>query len=171
MNSLAEFVLVLAMASTALLVHAQDPASAAQGSERVSLLTMSGSVMQQGQNATPVGRWRLKTFRIEELNLPRSKTVHVRGHAIVSDKAWRVTITGGPFPAGDQEVIIWAGDIPLGDAQESPNLHAVTAITYDRDALLNADRLYFSYGREKGSRIALPEKLALKDALLSESAP
>lgn len=134
---------------------------------RSGLLKMNGSLIAQGHNTVPIGHWKLMTFRVEEVHLPASLTVVVRGEQVQANTAWRVTITGGPFPAGNQQAIISAGSVPLGDGQESSDLSEITVITYDREALMEADSLTLSYGDHHWT---LPEKPALKHSLQKESA-
>jgi hypothetical protein len=150
-----------------LLAQQSRPVAPAPGSAGLNLLKTRGSLIAQGHNTVPVGHWKLKTFRVEEVHLPTALTVMVRGQQVESNTAWRVTITGGPFPAGNEAAIIWAGDVPLGDAQENPDLSEITVITHDREALMEADTLSVSYGSHHW---ILPEKPALKNNLQKESA-
>jgi hypothetical protein len=125
------------------------------------LYRTTGKVIAEGKNGSPVGALKLKTYRIEEVELPQPANVEVNGRNLQVDRAFRVTITGGPFPVRDLPAIIWLDDTPLKYAQESEDLSEVTAVTYDRSLLRDGAQISFSFGEKGDSYTALPEKLKL----------
>ncbi|MFL5734099.1 MAG: hypothetical protein ACJ78Q_12970, partial [Chloroflexia bacterium] len=55
-----------------------------------------GKVIAQGTNTAPTGPNKLKTYRVEEIDLPKGSVVAIKGENVKTDKVWRVTISGGP---------------------------------------------------------------------------
>lgn len=99
------------------------------------LMKMKGTVLSEGRNTQPVGALKLLTYRVEELSLPRTVTVDIAGKAVQVDKAWRVTITGGPFPVRALPPVIWIDDVAIGSGAENENLSEISVITFDRSTL------------------------------------
>ncbi|HEU4595749.1 MAG TPA: hypothetical protein VFS10_11465 [Pyrinomonadaceae bacterium] len=127
------------------------------------LLKLPGRVVGRGSNATPQGLLKLRSYRIEEVELPRFTEVELRGQRVAVVKAFRVTVTGGPFQARALPPVIWVDDVALGFGVESEDLSEITVVTYDEEALREGASIYLSYGdkENKKGRIALPEKLKL----------
>ena len=48
------------------------------------------------------GRFKVKNYRVEELTLPEAVSVEVKGKRVEVSRAFRVTVTGGPFPVHAQ---------------------------------------------------------------------
>lgn len=107
----------------------------------------------------PAKASRLLTYRIEEVTLPQPAKVTVGGEDIRVNKAWRITIMGGPFPVRAMPPTIWVGDTLLGQGAESPDLSSITAVTFDGSILVEGAPIALSYGKE-GRRMVLPEKLS-----------
>lgn len=86
-----------------------DPNPQAREAEAIayrSLFTRPGTLIAEGTNTVPTGTLNLLTYRVEEVTLP-GPTTFTRwtvGHTVTVDKAWRVTITGGPFPVDDSTI-------------------------------------------------------------------
>jgi hypothetical protein len=78
-------------------------------------------------------------------------------------RAFRVTVTGGPFPIRALPAVVWIGDAAVGYGVESEDLDAITAVTFDESLLRDGATVYLSYGdkENKSERSALPEKLDL----------
>jgi hypothetical protein len=138
-------------------------ASADQEFTVTELLKLPGKVVGRGANATPRGLFKLRSYRVEEVALPRITNVDVRGQRAAVTKAFRVTITGGPFAVRALPPVVWVDDVALGYGIESEDLDAITVVTYDEAALKDGATLYLSYGdrENKKERAALPEKLKL----------
>lgn len=105
---------------------------------------------------------RLTGYRVEELQLPRSLSVEVRGQQTVVDRAWRVTVTGGPFPVRAMPAVIWIDDQIVGYGIENETLSQITAITFDNSLIREGGVVSLSYGESKEARVRLSQKLQLK---------
>jgi hypothetical protein len=74
----------------------------------VSLYSRPGLIIAQGSNTTPTGTFQLKTYRVEEIELPGPTTfTDFTVGNITVDRVWRVTITGGPFHQGQQSLVLY----------------------------------------------------------------
>src|SRR5439155_18212163 len=109
----------------------------------------------------PVGQFKLLTYRAEELSLPGPVTVQIGGRNVEVDKAYRLTVNGGPFPVRALPAVIWVDDTILGTGIENEQLTEITVITFDRSLLREGGTIGFSYGESKEGRTTLPEKLNL----------
>ena len=125
------------------------------------LQTSEGKTLAEGRNTTPVGPYQLKTYRIEELTPPQPIEVMVSGQTIQAQKAWRVTVTGGPFHLRALWYTIWIDDTLLGRAMESEDLSEISVITFDQTMLHNGAIIAVSYGTSGEDRTELPEQLSL----------
>jgi hypothetical protein len=159
--------IVVRALAVACLVAIGAGAALAQGAEQEftmsDLLKLPGKVVGKGSNTTAAGRFKLRSFRVEEVTLPHITNVEVRGQRVAVAKAYRLTITGGPFPVRAMPPVIWIDDVAVGYGVESEDLDAITVITYDESALRDGATLYLSYGNKenKEERNAVPEKLKL----------
>ena len=127
------------------------------------LFEAEGTVIAEGQNTQRVGALQLQSYRLEEIQLPQPRQVKVRGEDTVAYTAWRLTVTGGPFPVRAMPMVIWVGDTALSPVQQSPDLSEVSAVTFDESLFSIKDApIAVSYG-ERGHRALLPEKLTLSD--------
>jgi hypothetical protein len=153
---------------TMILCHPETLAQQASNSQNAGdlsmadLLKLPGKVLGEGKNTQPVGPLRLLKYRIEELQLPHRVTVELNGQQVNMDKAWRIKITGGPFPVRALPAVIWIDDQIVGIGMENELLSEITAITFDRSLLREGGTLSISYGEDKDGRVSLPEKLNLK---------
>jgi hypothetical protein len=125
------------------------------------LLKLPGKMLGKGSNSRPVGQFKLLTYRAEELSLPRPITVEIGGRTTQVDKAFRLTVTGGPFPVRSLPPVIWVDDTVLGTGIENEQLNEITVITFDHSLLREGGTISLSYGESKEGRMALPEKLNL----------
>lgn len=127
------------------------------------LLKMPGRVIAESDAPAAVGRFKVKNYRVEELQLPAPARVEVGGKRVEVTKAFRVTLTGGPFPVRAMPAVVWVDDTAIGFGVESEDLDAITAVTFDESVLREGATLYLSYGdkENKEGRSALPEKLKL----------
>jgi hypothetical protein len=62
------------------------------------LLQLPGKLVSEATSARPNGDLKLTGYRVEEVSLPQNLNVEIRGQQVAVDKAWRVTVQGGPFP-------------------------------------------------------------------------
>ena len=126
------------------------------------IVKLPGKLLSEAKTAKQSGDLKLTGYRVEEVQLPRSINAEVRGQQVVVDRAWRVTITGGPFPVRAMPAVIWIDDQVVGYGIENETLSQVTAITLD-DSLIREGRVVsLSYGESKDSRIQLPQGIQLK---------
>ena len=97
------------------------------------------------------------------MTLPAAVEVEVGGKRVEVSRAFRVTVTGGPFPVRALPAVVWIDDVAVGYGVESEDLDAITAVTFDASLLREGATLYVSYGdkENKDDRTALPEKLKL----------
>ena len=137
----------------------QNPAAdlEGQGINLLEVLKLPGRVLGRGHNSEPVGLLKVTTYLVEEVTLPHSVEVQIRGKKKRVTEAFRVTIYGGPFHVLDSGYLIWIGDTSLGMGMEHPKLDAVTVVTFDRSLLREGATL--TIGATK-----LPEKLKLDEA-------
>jgi hypothetical protein len=126
------------------------------------IVKLPGKLLSEAKTAKQSGDLKLTGYRVEEVQLPRSINTDVRGQQVVVDRAWRVTITGGPFPVRAMPAVIWIDDQVVGYGIENETLSQVTAITVD-DSLIREGRVVsLSYGESKDARIQLPPAIQLK---------
>ena len=161
--TLSLFVLVLTGTTQA---RAQEGTAAddnTQEPKMSDLLKMPGKVIAESDAPRAVGRLKVRNYRVEELTLPRPVAVSVGGKRVEVSRAFRVTVTGGPFPVRALPPVVWIDDTAVGFGVEGEDLDAITAITFDDSLLREGATLYLSYGdkEDKADRTALPEKLKL----------
>ena len=126
------------------------------------LLKLQGRVLGEANSARPNGDLKLTGYRVEELRLPRNMNVEIRGQQVAVDRAWRVTITGGPFPVRAMPAVIWIDDQIVGNGIENETLSQITAITFDSSLLREGGVVSLSYGEDKESRVRVSPRLQLK---------
>ncbi|HEX7313491.1 MAG TPA: hypothetical protein VF297_06195 [Pyrinomonadaceae bacterium] len=157
--------LLMLVLTCTLQTRAQDAAAPdnAREPKMSDLLKMPGKVIAESNAPAPAGRLKVKNYRVEELTLPAPAQVEVGGKRVEVSRAFRVTVTGGPFPVRALPAVLWIDDEAVGFGVESEDLDAITAVTFDGSLLREGATLYVSYGdkEKKEGRTALPEKLKL----------
>jgi hypothetical protein len=157
--------LLLLVLAGSLQARAQDAAAPdnTQEPKMSDLLKMPGKVIAESSSPVTRGRLKVRNYRVEELTLPSAVSVKVGDRVVETARAFRVTVTGGPFPVRAMPAVIWIGDTAVGYGVESEDLDAITAVTFDESLLREGATLYLSYGdkENKEDRTALPAKLAL----------
>ncbi len=157
-------VLLLAVAGTPS-ARAQEPAApdTAQEPTVSDLMKLPGKVIAESNSDTAAGRLKVRNYRVEELTLPEPAQANVGGKRVEVTRAFRVTVTGGPFPVRALPPVIWVDDVAVGYGVESEDLDAITAVTFDESLLREGATIYISYGdkENKQDRTALPKKLTL----------
>ena len=126
------------------------------------LLQLPGKLVSEAKSARPNGDLKLTGYRVEEVSLPQNLTVEIRGQQVAVDKAWRVTVQGGPFPVRALPAVIWIDDQIVGNGIENETLSQITAITFDRSLIREGGVVSISYGEDKESRRKFPQALQLK---------
>ena len=124
------------------------------------ILKLPGKLLSE-QTTGPSGDLKLTGYRVEEVLLPRNVNAEVRGQQVVTDKAWRVIVTGGPFPVRTMPAVIWIDDQVAGYGIENETLSQITAVTFDSSLIHKGGVVSFSYGEYKESRVRLSPKLQL----------
>ena|ERR1700752_3883853 len=126
------------------------------------LVKLPGKLLSEAKTAKQNGDIKLTGYRVEEVQLPRSISAEVRGQQVIADRAWRVTITGGPFPVRAMPAVIWIDDQVVGYGIENETLSQITAITLDNALLREGGVVSLSYGENKEARVQLPQRIQLK---------
>lgn len=122
-----------------------------------------GIALAQGQTPEPVGPMQIKTYQVEEVVLPQTTKIGIEGQETLVHTALRITLGGGPFPIGALPIVVWLDGVLLGFGQPSPDLSAISAITFDHSRLHEGATIAVSYG-EHGVKTELPEKLKQSNA-------
>lgn len=166
--------LFLFSACASLTAFAQDAPAASPDSDPTAnqevtvtdILKLQGRVLGEGTNTRAVGQHKVRSYRVEEVTLPRMQEVKIKGETRSVGRAFRLTIKGGPFPVRAMPAVIWLDDTAIGYGIENEELNEITVITYDEAALAEGSTIYLSYGdkQNKEDRSALPEKLKLNGA-------
>jgi len=126
------------------------------------LLQLPGKLVSEAKSARPNGDLRLTGYRVEEVSLPQNLNVDIRGQQVAVDKAWRVTLQGGPFPVRALPAVIWIDDQIVGNGIENETLSQITAITFDSSLIREGGVVSISYGEDKETRRKFPQALKLK---------
>jgi hypothetical protein len=126
------------------------------------LLTAPGKLLSEAKSARPTNELKLTGYRVEEVRLPRSLTVELHGQQVVTDKGWRVTVHGGPFPVRALPAVIWIDDQVVGIGIENETLSQITAITFDSSLIRDGSVVSVSYGENKDARVRISQRLQLK---------
>jgi len=126
------------------------------------LMQLPGKVLGEAKSARPNSDLRLTGYRVEEVRLPQNMNVEIRGQQVAVDKAWRVTVQGGPFPVRALPAVVWIDDEIAGIGIENESLSQITAITFDSSLLREGGVVSISYGEDKETRRRVPQALQLK---------
>lgn len=163
-RSLVARTVAIAMVLLPLLPASGDSALAQRNKELPlrEIVKLPGKVLSEAKTAKQSGDLKLTGYRVEEVQLPRSLNAEVRGQQMVVNRAWRVTITGGPFPVRALPAVIWIDDQIVGYGIENETLSQVTAITLDESLIRPGRVVSLSYGENKDSRIQIPQGIQLK---------
>ena len=143
-------------------VSAQKNPNAVSNKEMRDLVKRPGKLVGEAKSARPNGDLKLTGFRVEEIQLPRSMSVQVQGQPAVVNKAWRVTVNGGPFPVRALPAVIWIDDQIVGNGVENETLTQITAITFDGSLIREGGVVSISYGEDKQGRQSVSQRLQLK---------
>jgi len=126
------------------------------------LLQLPGKIVGEAMSARPNGDLRLTGYRVEEVSLPKTLNVEIRGQQVSVDRAWRITVQGGPFPVRALPAVVWIDDEVVGNGIENETLSQITAITFDSSLLREGGVVSISYGEDKESRRKVQQALHLK---------
>lgn len=126
------------------------------------ILSLPGKLVSEAKTSRPTSDLKLTGYRVEELQLPRNLTVQLHGQQVNVDKAWKVTINGGPFPVRALPAVIWIDDQIVGNGIENETLSQITAITFDSSLIREGGVVSLSYGEDKDARVRISQRLQLK---------
>ena len=126
------------------------------------LLQLPGKLVSEVKAARPSSDLKLTGYRVEEVSLPQNLTVEVRGQQSVVNKAWRVTVQGGPFTVRAMPAVVWIDDEIVGNGVENETLTQVTAITFDSALIREGGVVSVSYGEDKDMRRKLPQGIRFR---------
>ena len=160
--SIAIVVLPLLLASISLVIAQQNTLSSNKELSLREIVKLPGNLLTQAKTDGPTSDLKLTGYRIEEVTLPRTVTTQVSGEQVTAATAWRVTITGGPFPVRAMPAVIWVDDQVAGYGIENEILTEITAITFDRSLIRDGAVISLSYGENKEDRIRFTQKTQLK---------
>ena len=126
------------------------------------ILSLPGKLVSEARSARPTSDLKLTGYRVEEVQLPRNLTVPLHGQEVSVDKAWRVTVHGGPFPVRAMPAVIWIDDQIVGNGIDNETLSQITAITFDSSLIREGGVVSVSYGEDKDARVRVSQRLQLK---------
>ena len=125
------------------------------------LLSAPGKLVSEAKSARPTTELNLTGYRVEEIKLPRQLNVELHGRQVAVDKAWRVTVQGGPFAVRAMPAVIWIDDQIVGNGIENETLSQITAITFDSSLIHEGGVVSLSYGEDKEGRATISQRLRL----------
>lgn len=126
------------------------------------IIKLPGKLLAETKTTGPTGNLKLTSYRVEEVPLSQTVSTQIRGQQVNANKAWRVTITGGPFPVRDMPAVIWIDDQIVGYGIENETLSQITAVTFDDSLIHDGAVVSLSYGEDKAGRTRISQKLQLK---------
>ena len=126
------------------------------------LLKLQGRVISEATSTRPTADLKLTGYRVEEVRLPQGLTIEVQGREQVVERAWRVTVQGGPFPVRAMPAVIWIDDQIVGNGVENETLSQITAITFDPSLIREGGVVSISYGDDKSARVRISQRLQIK---------
>lgn len=158
--------LLLLCALSVVTALAQTSATSSSPNQELSvsdILSMPGKLLAESKATRAAGKFKVRNYRVEEVSLPQAQTVEIAGRRAEVAKAYRLSVTGGPFPVRALPPVIWVDDVAVGYGIESEDLTTITVVTFDGALLREGATIYLSYGdkENKEDRTALPEKLTL----------
>ena len=160
--AIAMVLLPVLLASCLTALAQQNRKTANKGLPMRELIKFPGKLVSEAKTAKQSGELKLTGYRVEEVQFARNISAEVRGQQVVVDRAWRVTITGGPFPVRAMPAVIWIDDQIAGYGVENETLSQITAITLDNSLLREGGVISLSYGENKEARVQLPQRIQLK---------
>ena len=125
------------------------------------LLSVPGKLVSEAKSSRPATELNLTGYRVEEIKLPRQLNVELHGQQVAVDRAWRVTVQGGPFPVRAMPAVIWIDDQIAGYGIENETLSQITAITFDSSLIREGGVVSVSYGEDKERRVRITQRLRL----------
>ena len=159
--AIAMVLLPVLLASGLTVLAQQNKNTVNKGLPMRELMKLPGKLVSEAKTGKQSGELKLTGYRVEEVQLPRNINTEVRGQQVVTDRAWRVTITGGQFPVRAMPAVIWIDDQIVGYGIENETLSQITAITLDNSLFREGGVISLSYGENKEARVQLPQGIQL----------
>ncbi|HLA10753.1 MAG TPA: hypothetical protein VJ023_09180 [Pyrinomonadaceae bacterium] len=123
-----------------------------------------GTLIAEGHNRQPVGRLKLLSYRLEEVELAQPVELQIGGIKQQVDTALRLTVTSD---AVQTSRVIWVGDVLFPEVWEV-GVKSVATLIYDRS--LVRDGAVISVGTT-GEWHDLPERLKLPESFKADQEP
>ena len=133
----------------------QDAAAMAE------LHRVPGRVLARGVNEQPTGDLHLKTYILEEVQAARPLQVEINSQKREITRAWRLTISGGPFEIRAMPAMVWLDNKFVGIGVESVDLMRISVIIFDGALLREGASISVSHGEDDPQRTELRERLTL----------
>jgi len=130
----------------------------------VDLYSLGGEVIAEAKLAEPATRYGVSSYKIEELSLPYPMAVAINGEMADVSKAWRITLTGGPFPVRSLGYYIWIDETSVPAAEAPPGL---VGFVFEPSMLREGAKIGVSYS----DSIAFRQQLPVLLDLLKNSSP
>ena len=127
-----------------------------------------GKLLAEGNNMVPVGELKVKSYRLEEVKLPKPLELSIQGRRARVENVLRLTITLESFLNGIYT--IWLGEEPLTGVPIKED--ELSVLIYDRALLEDGITIAVSNDTLGGqSRTILPERLYLPPQVRSTIPP
>lgn len=126
------------------------------------LLRLPGKLLSELKTTRPNSDLKLTGYRVEEVQLLPNLTAEIRGQQVAVNKAWRVTIQGGPFNVRALPAVVWIDDQIVGNGIENETLSQITAITFDSSLIREGGPISISYGNDKETRRTFPQGIQFR---------
>ncbi|MBI1747820.1 MAG: hypothetical protein HYR55_14700 [Acidobacteria bacterium] len=134
------------------------------------LIKAKGRVIAEGTNKDSSGPLAVKSYRVEKIDLTQPMDTEINGQIKRVDKAYRVTVNGGPFPYRALVSIMCVDGVSI-PAVISSDLNSLVGVTFDESRLKNGATMAVGYGSADASCDAsldmysiLPEKIKLGES-------
>lgn len=147
-------------ASLARVQESPDAVKEKQVRLKAELHKIPGKVIGEGDNTYYSSLFPVVKYVVEELDLAEPVQAELRGQEVEVQKAWRITVIGGPFEVRALPTTLRIDKTTLVGA-ESPQLDKITFIVFDRSLLTEGATLTLSHGGLGG--VELTDKLNLRD--------
>ena len=170
-NALTVVGLLILVASCALVALAQNSKPQKSMLSKMSfyeLLKTPGKLLSEGNNSIPIGKLKVKTYRLEEISPMGVEDEKSQQNADDADRAFRLTVTGESIFNGT--FIIWIGDAPLTNVIY--NRKELTTIIFDPSVLENGADISvtrYSENEWESSRSTIPDLLQLPVKLQTQA--
>jgi hypothetical protein len=123
-----------------------------------------GRLIAEGHNTKPVGRLKLLTYKLEEVDLLQPAELETRGAKEQISTAFRLTVTS---EAVQGSRVIWIDDVLLPEVWEA-GLKSVATLIYDRSIIRDGAVISVGIGSELHD---LPERLRLPQSFMANQEP